>query len=59
MVSMTKEQTIEELKTWDDSVWKRFKEENYETISLSFDLSASKPKKPEGVRIGKWVFKSL
>jgi hypothetical protein len=56
---MTEEQTIEELKTWDDSVWKLFKEENYETISLSFDLSASEPKKPEGVRIGKWVFKSL
>jgi hypothetical protein len=56
---MTKEQTIEELKTWDDSVWKSFKEQNYETINVEFDLHAPESKKPEGVRIGKWMFKSL
>ena len=59
MVFMTEEQALEELKTWNDSVWKSFKEQNYETINVEFDLHAPESKKPEGVRIGKWVFKSL
>ena len=33
---MTEAEMIEELKTWDDEVWNRFKRENYETIVLRF-----------------------
>jgi hypothetical protein len=35
---MTEAEMLEELKTWDDEVWKNFKKNNYETISLSFKL---------------------
>jgi len=35
---MTDEELLEELKTWDDEVWDKFKQENYETISLGFKL---------------------
>jgi len=56
---MTEEQMIEELKTWNQDAWNRYKDDNYETINIGFDLSACEPKKPEGIRIGKWVFKSL
>jgi hypothetical protein len=35
---LTEKEMLEELKTWDDEVWKKFKQEKYETISLSFKL---------------------
>jgi hypothetical protein len=35
---MTEAEMLEELKTWDDEVWAKFKRENYETISLGFKL---------------------
>jgi hypothetical protein len=35
---MTEEEMLEELKTWDDGAWEKFKQENYETISLGFKL---------------------
>ena len=35
---MTEEEMLEELKTWDQDAWDRFKKENYETISLDFKL---------------------
>jgi hypothetical protein len=35
---ITESEMLEELKTWDDEVWKRFKEQNYETINLSFQV---------------------
>jgi len=31
---MTEEQMLEELKTWDDEAWQKFKQTNYEVISL-------------------------
>ena len=33
---MTEEQMLEELKTWDDEVWKKFKETQYEVINLGY-----------------------
>jgi hypothetical protein len=36
MEKMTEEQMLEELKTWDDEVWKKFKETQYEVINLDF-----------------------
>jgi hypothetical protein len=33
---MTEEEMIEELKTWDEDAWRKYKQENYETIVLSF-----------------------
>ena len=39
---MTDQEMLEELKTWDDEVWKRFKEQNYETITLSFKKESPK-----------------
>jgi hypothetical protein len=35
---MSEAEMLEELKTWDDAVWNKFKQNNYETISLSFDV---------------------
>ena len=35
---MTEEEMLEELKTWDDDAWNRFKRENYETINIGFKL---------------------
>jgi hypothetical protein len=37
MEKMTEAQMIEELKTWDDEAWKRFKQTQYEVISLTFE----------------------
>jgi len=34
---MTESEVLEELKTWDDEVWNKFKRENYETIVLKFE----------------------
>lgn len=36
---MTEEEMLEELKTWDDEAWQKFKDQNYETIHVEFDLS--------------------
>jgi hypothetical protein len=36
MEKMTEEQMLEELKTWDDEVWKKFKETQYEVINLGY-----------------------
>jgi hypothetical protein len=38
---MTEEQMLEELKTWDDQIWKKFKQNNYETINLEFPKEES------------------
>ena len=35
---MTEEEMLEELRTWDEEAWKRFKEQNYETINIEFKL---------------------
>lgn len=35
---MTEAEMLEELKTWDDEVWEKFKRENYETINIGFML---------------------
>jgi hypothetical protein len=34
MEEMTEEQMFEELKTWDDDVWQKFKQTNYDIIFL-------------------------
>jgi hypothetical protein len=34
MEKMTEAQMIEELKTWDEEDWKRFKQTQYEVIAL-------------------------
>ena len=31
---MTEEQMLEELKTWDDEAWKKFKQTQYQVIEL-------------------------
>jgi hypothetical protein len=31
---MTEQEMLEELKTWDDEVWAKFKRDNYEVINL-------------------------
>jgi hypothetical protein len=31
---MTQEEMLEELKTWDDKAWQKFKRDNYEVINL-------------------------
>jgi hypothetical protein len=31
---MTEQEMLEELKTWDEEAWKKFKEQNYEVINL-------------------------
>jgi hypothetical protein len=36
---MTEAEMIEELKTWDEAAWKRFKEKNYETINIQFEVT--------------------
>jgi len=38
---MTDEQMLAELKNWDDQVWKKFKQNNYETINLEFQKEES------------------
>jgi hypothetical protein len=35
---MTEEEMLEELKTWDEEAWQRFKRDNYEVINLEFKL---------------------
>ena len=35
---MTEAEMLEELKTWDDEAWAKFKRDNYETINLEFKL---------------------
>ena len=35
---MTEQEMLEELKTWDEEAWKKFKQDNYEVISLEFAL---------------------
>jgi len=35
---MTEEEMLEELKTWDEEAWQRFKRNNYEVINLGFKL---------------------
>jgi hypothetical protein len=34
---MTEQEMLEELKTWDDEVWRQFKQQNYEVIVLRFE----------------------
>jgi hypothetical protein len=34
---LTDAQMIEELKTWDDEAWRKFKQTQYEVISLNFE----------------------
>ena len=36
MEEVTQEQMLEELKTWDDDAWQKFKQTNYEVIYLGF-----------------------
>jgi hypothetical protein len=31
---MSEQEMLEELKTWDEEAWKKFKQDNYEVISL-------------------------
>ena len=33
---MTEQEMLEELKTWDEEAWKKFKQDNYEVINLEF-----------------------
>jgi hypothetical protein len=33
---MTEEQMLEELKTWDDDAWQKFKQTQYEVIAINF-----------------------
>ncbi len=35
---MTEQEMLEELKTWDEEAWKRYKNANYETINLEFEV---------------------
>lgn len=39
MEKMTEKQMLEELKTWDEEAWKRYKEANYELIEINFKLT--------------------
>ena len=36
---MTEQEMLEELKTWDEEAWKKFKETQYETIEIGFKLT--------------------
>ena len=56
---MTEAEAIEELKTWDDEVWERFKRENYETICIGFAPSTEPLKtRLDKIKIGKYWFKN-
>jgi len=39
---MTDHEMLEELKNWDEESWKMFKQRNYETIPLSFQVESPK-----------------
>ena len=39
---MTDQEMLEELKNWDEESWKLFKQKNYETITLSFQVESPK-----------------
>jgi hypothetical protein len=39
---MTDQEMLEELKNWDEESWKLFKQKNYETIPLSFQVESPK-----------------
>ena len=43
---MTEQEMLEELKTWDDAVWEKFKRDNYETINIGFKIES-----PSGLNV--------
>jgi hypothetical protein len=35
---MSEQEMLEELKTWDEEAWKKFKRDNYEVINIEIPL---------------------
>ena len=52
---MTEAEMMEELRTWDQDVWERFKRENYECICFQFEpLEEPLETRLTKVKIGKY-----